>query len=47
MCTSVQCSRERIHVNYMYQTPKFNGAEGEMLGQLVVTPEVQLLKLTI
>ena len=46
MCTSVQFSRENNRTSSLpVPETKFNGHEGEMLGQLVVTPEVVAWKI--
>ena len=45
MCTSVHSSQEKILVRYLLPETKFNGPEGEMLGKLVVTPEVLASKI--
>ena len=47
VCTSVQCSREKILLTSLLHVPetKFNGSEGERLGQIVVTPEVVASKI--
>ena len=46
MCTSVQCSRGKILVRYLYQKQSsMDQKRKEKLGQLIVTPEVVASKI--
>ena len=45
ICTSVQCSREKILVRYLYQKQSSRDQREKGLGQLVVTPEVVVSKI--
>ena len=45
MCTSVQCSRGKILVRYLYQKQSSMDQMRKKLGQLIVTPEVVASKI--